>query len=171
MIWKQMNKTGNTDFQLRDVQIDLEDGLFVPVGELNALRRQALEGMKGGDPQPVQAQACELCIFAGKDRIVQCFLFPGIRIHRRVRRRSLGAFRRRGTDLSMDHSGGETQIFPMDQAKYGRISTLRSRLPCGPWSSWKRWFPARRWAASTSMLLYVPGRMPLRSMKVGNGLT
>lgn len=39
----QLAKTGETPFTLRDCDVDLPDGLALPVSELNSLRRQALE--------------------------------------------------------------------------------------------------------------------------------
>lgn len=38
----QMNKTGNSNFYFEDLQIDLEENVFVPVQFLNELRREAL---------------------------------------------------------------------------------------------------------------------------------
>lgn len=40
---KRLRKTGDTPFAVAELDIDLEDGLFVPVGQLNELRRSALE--------------------------------------------------------------------------------------------------------------------------------
>ncbi len=40
---KQIDKTGNTDFAFESIDIDLDEGLFVPVKSLNELRRQALD--------------------------------------------------------------------------------------------------------------------------------
>lgn len=41
-IGKQMRKFGGTSFCLEQLDIEVEDGLFVPVGALNALRRQTI---------------------------------------------------------------------------------------------------------------------------------
>ena len=38
----QMQKTGNTPFVFSDLKIQLDSDVFVPVQELNALRRNAL---------------------------------------------------------------------------------------------------------------------------------
>ena len=38
----QLSKTGNTEFEFKEINIDLEDNLFVPNISLNELRRQAL---------------------------------------------------------------------------------------------------------------------------------
>lgn len=43
---KRLRKTGDTPFVVADLDIDLEDGLFVPVGQLNELRRSALEQLQ-----------------------------------------------------------------------------------------------------------------------------
>lgn len=43
---RQLMKTGDTPFVFTSLQIDLEDGLFVPVKELNALRRDALDSLR-----------------------------------------------------------------------------------------------------------------------------
>jgi len=42
-IVKQLNKIGNTHFELQDIQITLVGNCFLPNGNLNALRREALE--------------------------------------------------------------------------------------------------------------------------------
>ena len=44
---KQMDKTGNTAFSFESIDIDLDDGLFVQVRDLNELRRNALDGIRG----------------------------------------------------------------------------------------------------------------------------
>ena len=45
-IGKQMRKFGGTSFYPEQLDIEVEDGLFVPVGALNALRRQAVEQLE-----------------------------------------------------------------------------------------------------------------------------
>lgn len=45
-IRKQMSKFGGTGFALEELRIDLEDGLFVPVGALNALRRKTADALR-----------------------------------------------------------------------------------------------------------------------------
>lgn len=45
-IEKQMRKTGNTEFEFEDIQIELEGNLFVPMQQLNELRRAALEELE-----------------------------------------------------------------------------------------------------------------------------
>ena len=46
MVRKQIGKTGNTDFSFESIMIDLEEGLFLQVRDLNELRRSALEGIR-----------------------------------------------------------------------------------------------------------------------------
>lgn len=43
---RQMEKTGNTPFVFDKLEITIEDGCFLPVQSLNALRRQALEELE-----------------------------------------------------------------------------------------------------------------------------
>ena len=43
---KRLSKTGDTPFCVQHLEIDLEDGLFVPVGQINELRRNALEQLQ-----------------------------------------------------------------------------------------------------------------------------
>jgi putative protease len=43
---KRMEKTGDTCFEMQDIGIELDDNVFLPNGELNRLRREALEGLK-----------------------------------------------------------------------------------------------------------------------------
>ncbi len=43
---RQMEKTGNTPFVFERLSISLADGLFIPVGGLNALRRDGLEKLE-----------------------------------------------------------------------------------------------------------------------------
>lgn len=45
-IGKQMRKFGGTSFCLEELHVEVEDGLFVPVGALNALRRQTIEELE-----------------------------------------------------------------------------------------------------------------------------
>lgn len=42
-IVRQMNKTGNTDFSLNHVTVDMDNNLFVPIGAINELRRKFFE--------------------------------------------------------------------------------------------------------------------------------
>jgi len=42
-VLEQLSKTGGTQFNMKDINIDLEKGLFLPKSELNRLRRNAVE--------------------------------------------------------------------------------------------------------------------------------
>lgn len=44
-IEKQIRKTGNTDFVVDSVNIDLDDNVFIPLGAINQLRRDFLENV------------------------------------------------------------------------------------------------------------------------------
>lgn len=41
-ILEQLNKTGNTEFEFKDIKIDLDDNLFIQMSALNDIRRTAL---------------------------------------------------------------------------------------------------------------------------------
>ena len=43
---EQLSKTGSTEFEFENINIDFDDNLFVPMGILNELRRIALEGLE-----------------------------------------------------------------------------------------------------------------------------
>lgn len=45
-ILEQLNKTGNTEFEFKDIQVILDDNLFVQMSVLNDLRRTALTGLE-----------------------------------------------------------------------------------------------------------------------------
>lgn len=45
-IYDQMKKTGNTPFYFSDINIHIEDEVVLPVSEINAVRRKALENME-----------------------------------------------------------------------------------------------------------------------------
>lgn len=45
-VLEKLQKTGNSEFVFESLDIRLEDNLFLPVGELNRLRREALEKLK-----------------------------------------------------------------------------------------------------------------------------
>ena len=59
MVRKQIGKTGNTDFSFESINIDLEDGLFVQVRDLNELRRSALEGIRNEILAPYRRHSLE----------------------------------------------------------------------------------------------------------------
>ena len=46
MVLKQMSKMGNTDFEIHTIEISLSEGVFVPVGSFNQLRRQLTDVSK-----------------------------------------------------------------------------------------------------------------------------
>ena len=41
-VYKQINKTGDTPFQFENIDINIEDDLFLPMSDLNSLRRDAI---------------------------------------------------------------------------------------------------------------------------------
>ena len=45
-IEKQMRKTGNTEFELEDLEIDIKGSVFLPMQSINELRRAGLEELK-----------------------------------------------------------------------------------------------------------------------------
>lgn len=51
----QVSKLGNTDFTARNVDIDTDGAVFVPVGELNKLRREAVEQLRNKLVTPLDA--------------------------------------------------------------------------------------------------------------------
>lgn len=51
----QVSKLGNTDFTARNVDIDTDGAVFIPVGELNKLRREAVEQLKDELVTPLDA--------------------------------------------------------------------------------------------------------------------
>ena len=45
-IIKRINKTGNSNFTFSDIHVDLDDDVFIPLGEINRIRREALEQLE-----------------------------------------------------------------------------------------------------------------------------
>lgn len=45
-IKKQIEKTGTTEFYFNDLDIQMDDSIFIPIKQMNHLRRDALEGLK-----------------------------------------------------------------------------------------------------------------------------
>ena len=45
-ICSQIRKTGNSEFYFKDLSVEMDDNIFIPVGQLNLLRRRALDGLK-----------------------------------------------------------------------------------------------------------------------------
>lgn len=74
-IRRQIAKSGNTDFLFESIDIDLEEGLFVPIRDLNELRRNALEEIRREMLKPYRRQkrdvAAQEGIIAQEDIIPQ----------------------------------------------------------------------------------------------------
>lgn len=45
-VLEKINKTGNTPFVFEELNLELDDNIFVPIGQLNALRREALNRLQ-----------------------------------------------------------------------------------------------------------------------------
>ena len=43
---KSIMQTGNTEFEFSTLDVTMDDGLFIPVGMLKKMRREALDGLK-----------------------------------------------------------------------------------------------------------------------------
>lgn len=43
---KQLKKLGDTEFEAGDIDVEIDGNLFIPVGELNRLRREAVDGLR-----------------------------------------------------------------------------------------------------------------------------
>lgn len=46
---KSIMQTGNTEFEFSTLDVTMDDGLFIPVGMLKKMRREALDGLKKKD--------------------------------------------------------------------------------------------------------------------------
>ncbi len=57
---RSLMKTGDTPFFVRDIQLEIEPGLMVPVSELNSLRRQALEDLMEARSRCVRVKGSDL---------------------------------------------------------------------------------------------------------------
>lgn len=57
---EQLKKTGGTVFRARQIQVDLDPGLAVPLSAVNGLRRQALEALTQARTQPPQRSVSPL---------------------------------------------------------------------------------------------------------------
>lgn len=51
---KQLNKTGNTDFKFSNLEVDMDEDIFIPLKALNELRRQAFEELEQQLKQSVE---------------------------------------------------------------------------------------------------------------------
>lgn len=65
-IEKQLRKLGDTEFEASEVNLLVGDNIFVPVSELNELRRSLVQGIT--DKLTGKRSACNLVIRSGKDR-------------------------------------------------------------------------------------------------------
>lgn len=57
---EQLQKTGGTVFRAKQIQVDLDPGLAVPLSAVNGLRRQALEALTQARTQPPQRSVSPL---------------------------------------------------------------------------------------------------------------
>lgn len=69
-IRKQLMKTGDSPFEFSDLSITIRGNVFVPVQALNAMRRQALEGLEKGLLEGHKRQSHMLSCQMGKTEIV-----------------------------------------------------------------------------------------------------
>lgn len=81
-VLEQLGKTGQTPFEFREISVDLENGLVVPVSEINTIRRSALERleMKRADRYPARK------IHNSQEKIKDVVYFPG---NSRIREKQL----------------------------------------------------------------------------------
>lgn len=77
-IIKQLNKLGNTEFKPGSCNIDMDEGLFVPIGKLNELRRNVLDILYAEIIKKYRREAPEKAVTSGKDRDITT---DRIRIH------------------------------------------------------------------------------------------
>lgn len=70
-ILSQIQKTGNSEFIFRELDIRMDDGIFVPIQQLNSLRRAALEGLRAaviaGYARTLPEGKDEISVSAGAD--------------------------------------------------------------------------------------------------------
>lgn len=64
---KQLRKTGNTEFDIRDFTLSMEGDLFVPMQALNELRREALEAFREAVLQKYRRERPRRCAFLKKE--------------------------------------------------------------------------------------------------------
>lgn len=68
---EQLSKLGGTGYHLADLSAELEEGLFLPLGALNALRReavQALTALRGAAPRREAAEQLQYALRAAVQR-------------------------------------------------------------------------------------------------------
>ncbi len=73
-VFKQINKTGNSEFYFETISIHMDEGIFMPVKQLNSLRREALENMKNSllssvRRSRIEPHTIELSVHADTKRI------------------------------------------------------------------------------------------------------
>lgn len=69
---KQLQKTGNTPFAFEKLAIEMDEGIFLPVQALNALRREALEALEAASLKRYRRKA------AGVPKTMACGKAGGI---------------------------------------------------------------------------------------------
>ena len=65
-IREQLTKTGGTDFVITELAVDSDDNVFIPMGALNELRRQALEAIKEDYLSPYRRESHQTICEADK---------------------------------------------------------------------------------------------------------
>ncbi|WP_167956714.1 U32 family peptidase [Anaerosporobacter faecicola] len=85
---KQLSKLNTTSFCITSFEIDLEDGLFIPNGQLNELRREAVQtltekvwGAYRREKQNNKIQFAEINVQNRKQRKENSYGMPGICVH------------------------------------------------------------------------------------------
>lgn len=88
-IRRQLMKTGDTPFAFDTLEVQVQEGLFLPLPALNALRRQVLEKLEGQilsscrrtvGEQAAYTDSQALTDSAGKARIVSCFVTQSMQL-------------------------------------------------------------------------------------------
>lgn len=65
---KQLRKTGNTEFDIRDFTLSMEGDLFAPMQAINELRREALEAFREAVLQKYRRERPRRCAFLKKSQ-------------------------------------------------------------------------------------------------------
>ena len=107
---EQLRKTGGTPFFARDVKIDADAACFVPVGEINLLRRKALDGLllQRGERAPV--------VFARRDAPTE----------EKIARRGQSEIWARFSSFAQFSSGAQLSILPLD-TQVERLASLKDK--------------------------------------------
>ncbi len=45
-VLQRLKKSGNSSFSLEEIELDMDDGIFIPLGAVNALRREVLDSLR-----------------------------------------------------------------------------------------------------------------------------